>query len=153
MVDARGVIVAFDFKIWDQANDGQTMAVRVESVDELRRLADACMGPDAAYNWESLRDYLDFATGATSEPIPYVRYVDVLWRLDPEIVVPTPYSQNRRFRVTYTGRARVGGGFASQGYCVLDPAWNIALQPHHQRPVKVEWHPGSDRDLLVVVPR
>lgn len=145
--------MAFDFKVWDQANDGQTMAIRVEDVDELRRLADVCTGPDAAYNWDSLGAYLDFAAGATSEPIPYVRHVDVLWRLDPEIVVSAPYSQSRRFRVTYTGRVRTSGGFASQGYCVLDPSWNVALQPHHHRPVRVEWHPGSGRDLVVVVPR
>jgi hypothetical protein len=145
--------VGFDFKIWDQANDGQTMAIRVDTVDELLRLSAVSTGPDIAGNWENLRDYLDHAAAAAAEPVPYVRHVDILWQLDPDVVVPSPYSQNRRFRVTYTGRVRTGGGFASQGYCVVDPMWNAALQPHHQRPIQVEWHRGENQDLLVVGPR
>jgi hypothetical protein len=143
--------MAFAFKIWDQANDGQTMAIRVENTNELRRLSRECTGPDAAGNWDSLADYLDHARTATAEPIPYVRNVDVLWT-NPAIVLPNQYSQDRRFRVTYTGRVRTRGGFASQGYCVLDPAWNGALQPHHQQPITVEWYSGDLRDLVVVRP-
>lgn len=139
----------FIFKIWDQAHDGQTMAIRVENVDELKQLAAICTGPDAAGNWESLEEYLAHAETASTEPIPYVRDVDVLWQ-HPGIALPYRYGQHRRFRVIYTGRGRLGGGFSSQGYCVLDPAWNSALQPHHQVPVSVEWHPGDDRDLIVV---
>lgn len=141
----------FSFKIWDQANDGQTMAIRVEDVAELQRLSAVCIGEDAAGNWSSLADYLSHSATAATEPIPYVRDVDVLWQ-DPAIGLPSNYSQTRRFRVTYTGRARVSGGFASQGYCVLDPVWNAALQPHHQQPITVEWYAGNQRDLLVVGP-
>jgi len=142
--------VEFAFKVWDQSNDGQTMAIRVETTDELRRLARACAGPDAAGNWSDLSEYLDHAAQATAEPAPYVRNVDVYWH-DHVIALPYRHSQNRRFRVTYSGRVRSAGGFDSQGYCVVDPAWNRALQPHHQRPIVVEWHSGVDRDLIVVV--
>ena len=141
----------FAFKIWDQANDGQTMGVRVDSVVELDRLAGVCVGPDAAGNWGSLREYLDYSSDATLEPVPYVRDVDVLW-LCSGIVLPYVYCQHRRFRVTYTGRLRAAGGFASQGYCIVDPAWNSTLQPHHQEPLAVEWHTGEGRDLMVVLP-
>jgi hypothetical protein len=143
--------VAFAFKVWDQANDGQTMAIRVEDVDELERLAQVCTGPDAAGNWPSLREYLDFAAHATSEPVPFVRNVDVLW-LNQQIALPSGYSQSRRFRVTYSGRVRASGGFACQGYCVVEPAWNAWLQPHHQHPIAVDWHSGIDRDLILVLP-
>lgn len=36
--------MTFAFKVWDQANDGQTMALRVNDVDELARLAEVCTG-------------------------------------------------------------------------------------------------------------
>ena len=139
----------FAFKVWDQANDGQTMALRVSDVDELVRLATVCTGADAAGNWPSLDAYLTHAGAAEIEPAPYVRNVDLLW-LNPAIALPNPYCQNRRFRVTYTGRVRQAGGFASQGYCIVDPAWNRVLQPHHQDAITVEWYPGDDRDLIVV---
>lgn len=106
---------------------------------------------DAAGNWPSLDAYLTHAAAAGIEPVPYVRNVDVLWR-NSQIALPYVYCQDRRFRVTYTGRQRQGGGFASQGYCVVEPAWNAALQPHHQDPLTVEWHPGAHRDLIVVLP-
>lgn len=127
------------------------MAIRVEDLAELQRLASVCTGDDAAGNWSSLSDYLNHAAIAATEPVPYVRDVDVLW-LGPPLGLPGNYCQDRRFRVTYAGRVRAGGGFASQGYCVLDPAWNVGLQPHHQVPITVEWHGGADRDLLVIGP-
>lgn len=127
------------------------MALRVADVDELARLATVCTGGDAAGNWASLDAYLQHAATAATEPVPYVRNVDVLW-LNQAITPPGPYCQNRRFRVTYTGRARQAGGFASQGYCVVEPAWNSVLQPHHQDAISVDWYPGVDRDLIVVTP-
>lgn len=141
--------MSFAFKIWDQANDGQTMAIRAANVSVLQRLSVECTGPDAAGNWENLADYLNHARVATAEPIPYVRNVDLLWA-SPAIALPNRYSQDRRFRVTYSGRLRGRGGFASQGYCIVDPAWNGALQPHHRQPITVEWYRGDARDLIVV---
>ncbi len=137
------------FKIWDQANDGATMAIRAADTGELAKLAEVCVGEDIAGSWSNLQQYLDQTAQASDPPDPYVRVVDVLWTCT-RIVLPSTYSQARRFRVTYTGRRREEGGFASQGYCVLDPAWNGALQPHHQEPISVEWHAGGDRDLIVV---
>jgi hypothetical protein len=141
--------VAFDFKVWDQARDGHTMAVRVSDINELRRLSRLGLGPDVGGSWTSLADYLSAAAAATVEPAPYVRWIDVLWD-DPRVAVPSHYSQRRRFRVTYSGRVRTRGGFSSQAYLVVDPTWEPALRAHDGLALRVDYFVGDDRDLLVV---
>lgn len=141
--------MTFSFKIWDQGNAGDPMAIRVDGVAELRRLARLLTGPDAALNWPSLGDYLAYSATATGLPTPFVRRIDVLWE-SAAPRVPTPYCQDRMFRVTYTGRLRARGGYASQGYCYLDPAWAHDLQPFRHGGLVVDVFPGADRDLFVV---
>jgi hypothetical protein len=41
----------FEFKVWNQGNDGQTMGIRVKDVTELNRFAAACTQPDLAGRW------------------------------------------------------------------------------------------------------
>jgi hypothetical protein len=141
--------MAFAFKIWDQSNDGNTMAIRVSNTEELDRLATVCTGEDAAGVWSSLRNYLDAGATAQQRPEPYHRNVDILW-LEPSPALPFPYCQSRGFEVTYTGEMHTGGGFSSQGYCIVAPAWNAALRPHEKQEISAEWYRGADRDLVVV---
>jgi hypothetical protein len=145
------VDVTFSFKIWDQGTSGDPMAIRVAGVAELRRLAKTLVGPDAGSNWSSLAGYLADSAKSASPPIPFVRMVDVLWE-STNPTTPTPYCQDRVFRVTYTGWQRKAGGFASQGYCYLDPAWATVLRPFHRIAIRVDVYPGNGRDLLVVRP-
>lgn len=142
----------FEFNIWDQSNDGATMAIRAASVDVVAQLAQACPDPDVHGHWASLQDYLNHAAQATQPPSPFVRNVDALWGPTQFGVPAWSICRNRRFRVTYSGNARAGGGFAVQAYVVVDPAWNDDLQPHHQTPIQVRYLPGPDRDLIVVLP-
>lgn len=139
------------FKVWDQANDGQTMAIRVADVNVLAAFAAVCSGPDMAGHWGSLQDYLNAAATATQPPIPYVRPVDVLWQRAGVGVPHWSVCFDRRLRVTYAGSIRVSGGFASQGYIVVDPAWNTALQPFDKHLLQVRYCAGPGRDLLVVL--
>lgn len=141
--------MTFSFKIWDQGSLGDPMAIRVSGVAELRRLAKLMNGPDAGSNWPSLASYLAFSATAKSPPTPFIRLIDVLWE-NSTPAMPTPFCQDRAFRVTYTGWRRRTGGFASQGYCYLDPAWAIALRPHHRQAIFVDVYPGTGRDLFVV---
>lgn len=141
----------FSFKVWDQGSVGDPMAIRVAGVAELRRLSTILVGPDSGSNWSSLDDYLRNSATAANPPTPFVRMVDVLWE-STNPPTPTPYCQDRVFRVTYTGWQRSGGGFASQGYCYLDPAWAAALKPFHKTALLVDVYPGTGRDLLVVRP-
>lgn len=142
----------FHFKVWDQSNDGQTMAVRAANVDVLAALAAVCNQPDMTGNWDSLQDYLNAAATAAASPAPYVRPVDVLWGRAGLGVPQWSMCHDRRFRVTYSGNVRAGGGFAVQGYSIVDPAWNAQLQPHHQHDIQVRYIPGPHRDLIVVLP-
>ena len=125
------------------------MAIRAADTAELQRLSRICSGPDVDGNWQSLADYLAAASTAQAEPLPYVRLVDVLWE-DARVRTPLAYSQDRRFRVTYTGRLRTRGGFSSQGYCVLDPSWEQALRPYEFLRIQVDYFAGTGRDLVVV---
>lgn len=143
--------MAFAFKVWDQANDGGTMAIRAKNVREIARLANVCTGPSSDGAWPDLATYLTAAKQATKPPKPYRRAVDTLW-LDGAIAVPLPYCPTRGFEVTYTGVVRKGGGFSSQAYCIIDPKWNASLRPHKNRPITVEWYRGKARDLIVVGP-
>lgn len=125
------------------------MAIRVSGVAELDRLSHVLTGPDLYLNWSSLKSYLVAAATAPARLTPFVRDVDVLWEaMSPG--TPTPYCQERRFEVTYTGPVRSSGGFASQGYCYLVPEWAAALRVHHRQSIVVDVYPGGPRDLFVV---
>ena len=143
--------MSFQFKVWNQGNDGETMGIRVNNVTELRRLATACKQPDLAGRWANLTHYLRAAQNATSEPQPYTRLIHVVWlnTLGYGTIRNFP---GRTFVVTYTGPMRVSGGFASQGYCIVDAQGYSLLGAHHRRPIKVEYISDPAQDLVVVLP-
>ena len=72
--------MTYEFKVWNQGNDGRTMGIRVKNVAELTQLAQVCTQPDLAGNWTGLANYLAAARIATSTPPPYVRHV-LVYRL------------------------------------------------------------------------
>jgi hypothetical protein len=141
-----------EFKIWDQARDGATMAIRVVDVDALENFANSCTMPDIDRNWNSLRDYLDAASIAIHEPAPYGREVDVIWGGDGLGVPQWSVCQDRRLRVIYSGRPSVTGGISSQCYIVLDPAWADALRQHNNQQLNVIYHAGNVHDTLIILP-
>lgn len=141
----------FEFKVWNQGNDGQTMGIRVKNVFELSRLASACVQPDITGHWASLTDYLSAARRATSEPRPYVRLVQVVW-LNTLGYRTQRYFSGRTFVVTYTGPMRTAGGFASQGYCIVDPQGYPQLGRLHRRPVRAEYIADPAQDIIVILP-
>lgn len=142
----------YHFKVWDQSNDGQTMAIRVADVAALTDFSTSCDQPDIAENWESLGDYLTNADRATQPPAPYVRPVDVLWERSGLGIPAWSLCQDRRLRVTYSGNVRASGGFASQAYVVLDPSWNVPLRAFDKQALQVRYFARPLRDLLVVLP-
>jgi hypothetical protein len=139
----------YSFKIWNQPSTGSPMALRIRDVRELDRLSRGLPGSDALGVWDSLRDYLAATAVATAPTRPFSRFVDVLWELAVP-APPSPYIQDRVFHVLYSGGPRAAGGFASQGYCALDPAWATSLQPYHRTELIVDVYPGGGRDLFVV---
>lgn len=142
--------MAFRFKIWDQGHDGSTMGIRVRDLEELRKLASVCTSPDMRGRYTDLRNYLAEAEQSTEEPPdPYVRLVDVVWFSE------LGYNSNmyfvgRRFLVTYTGTERQSGGFACQGYCIVDERGYSDLKPHEGQQVKVDYIASSTSDAIVV---
>jgi hypothetical protein len=143
--------LAFRFKIWDQGNDGRTMGIRVRDVRELARLASVCTGPDLAGNWRDLRHFLTTAARARTTNAPYSRLVQVVWLNSAGYRAPQVFP-GRTFVVTYTGPQRAAGGYASQGYSIVDPVGFPNLGRYHRTPVDVEYIPGSALDTLVVLP-
>jgi len=142
----------FNFKIWDQGNDGRTMGVRVEDVNELTKFATACSQPDIAGHYPNLRSYLTAASRARGgPPPPYSRIVDVVW-LNPVGYRSPQFFPGRTLVATYTGPQRGTGGFASQCYCIIDPIGFTALRRHHRRAIVVEYIAHPSRDALVVLP-
>ena len=143
--------MSFAFKVWNQGNDGQTMGIRVANATELRQFAALCTEPDLAGNWVSLMEYLDAARTAAVEPPPYTRPVHVVW-LNTLGYGSTRYFPGRTLVVTYTGRRRTRGGYAAQGYCIIDPQGYPLLGPHHKDPIQVECIGYPGQDVLVVLP-
>lgn len=139
----------FQFYIYNHSNDGVTVALRTHH-DVVRLLATACTGPDENVPGRTLADYIQEADAATARPESFFRNLDIVWN-HPTIVLPTRYSTDRRFRVTYSGNVRQSGGIAFEGYCVVDPAWYAQLMPLVQTPIQVEYLAGTHRDLLMVV--
>lgn len=141
----------YAFKVWDQANDGKTVAVRVRDTEVLAELADAVAGSDAAAHWTSLHEYLTSAATAEDPPTPFVRVVDLLWLKEGLGVPAWSFAHDRHFRVLRTGDRRAEGGFASQGYVILPPCWTQALISHHKVPLWVRYLRGANHDLIVVL--
>ena len=140
-----------NFKIWDQGNDGRTMGIRVKDVRELGRLARVCTGPDLGGNWRDLAHFLSAAATARSTNPPYSRLVQVVWLKALGYSSPRVFS-GRTFVVTYTGPQRTSGGYASQGYVIVDANGFPNLGRHHRTAISVEYIPGSGLDTLVVLP-
>jgi hypothetical protein len=141
--------VSFAFKIWNQANNGTTMGIRVASLAELRRIAASHQAPDANHTYGSISDYLTTAGTATRPPRPYMRPVDVFW--DTTLGYGgRRYFDGRTLEVTYSGNQRRSGGFAAQCYVIVDPQGYSILGPFHLVPIRVDVVAGNERDLLVV---
>ena len=51
--------MAHRFKIWNQGNDGNTMGIRADGMEELKQLAGSCTQPDIAGNYSSLSALLE----------------------------------------------------------------------------------------------
>jgi hypothetical protein len=140
----------FEFHFYNQSNDGLTAAVRAH-IDVIRTLTTACTGFDSSGTGRTLQDYIAEAdTALVDKPDPFIRYVDVLWR-NPVIQVTPMYSQDRIFRVTYSGNIKPGGGVAFQAYCMVHPQWWPQILPLHKVPVQIEYHAGATRDLIVIL--
>ncbi len=140
----------FDFKIWNQANNGTTMGIRAADVNVVAQLVPQFNrgSDDGVYG--ALGHYLSALAVAPTPPIPYRRSVDILWR------TAIGYGSHRYFtdrvlEVTYTGNVRQSGGFAAQCYVIVDPNGFQALISHHTVPITVVVVPGvGGRDLLEV---
>jgi len=141
----------YKFKVWDQANDGNTMAIRVANTAELSKLTAHCLGHCMLNAWSSLKHYLVVAAKAKVRPDHFVRQVDVLWLKKGLGLPPWTMCHNRLLRVLNTGNARKSGGFASQAYVILDPSWNAVLRPHHKQAIRARYLPGPWNDLIVVL--
>ncbi len=141
--------MSFAFRIWNQANDGRTMAIRVRDMAELRRIAASHSQPASDRRYASIADYLATVSSARRRPHPYVRDVDVLWRTSLGYGTAR-YFDGRSLEVTYSGNVRARGGFAGQCYVVVDPNGFGVLGPFHLVPIQVDIVSGTSRDLLIV---
>lgn len=139
------------FKIWDQGNDGNTMGIRVKDTAELNRLKSRVTGMDLAGVYPNLTAYLNNAAASTSHPQPYSRLVNVVWLNAKGYSNPIVFP-SRTFVVTYTGNVRQSGGFASQGYVIVDPVGFANLGTHHRDAIDVEYISSPGLDTLVVMP-
>lgn len=137
----------FPFQIYNHSNDGRTAAIRAEMA-VVRALALACTGDDENIPGRTLAQYIADADVAVARPESFFRHVDIIWH-GAALVVPR-YVHDRRFRVTYSGNVRPGGGVSFEAYCIVDPAWFATLLPLHQTPIQVDYVAGMTRDLLVV---
>ena len=141
----------FKFKIWDQGNDGSTMAIRVKNVKELAKFAGACTQPDLSGKYPNLGAYLSKAAKAKgAPPTPYTRLLHVVWLNSKGYKAPQ-FFPGRTLVVTYTGPEKTKGGYASQCYCIIDPVGFAALKKHHRQPISVEYVAGASGDALVVL--
>lgn len=140
----------FEFFIYNHSNDGQTAALRAHQ-DTVRLLAAICTGMDENIPGRTLAQYVNDADVATAKPDSFFRLVDIVWNR-PLPLLPHRYATNRRFRVTYSGNVKVGGGVSFEGYVVVDPSWFAALLPLAPTPIQVDYIPGIDRDLIIVLP-
>jgi len=140
-----------EFKIWDQGNDGSTMSIRVKDTLELNKLKSKVTGVDLSGMYTNLNDYLRRAATANLPPAPYSRLVNVVWLNAKGYPKPLVFPA-RTFVVTYTGNVRQAGGFASQGYVIVDPTGFANLGRHHRDAIEVEYITSAGVDTLVVLP-
>jgi hypothetical protein len=140
-----------EFKVWDQGNDGSTMGIRVKDASELNRLSHRVTGIDLAGGYRNLAAYVKAAGTAKKPPQPYSRLVTVVWLNAMGYPNPIVFP-GRTFVVTYTGNIRQSGGFAAQGYVIVDPAGFANLGVHHRDPVNVVYITSAGMDTLVVMP-
>lgn len=140
----------FNFKIWNQANDGTTMAIRAADVNVVAQIEPHFGRPSDDGSYTALGQYLAQLATATTPPSSYRRSVDVLWR------TAVGYHSHRYFtdrilEVTYTGNHRQRGGFAAQCYVIVDPHGFQALGALHTVPITVSVFPGVGRRDLIEV--
>jgi hypothetical protein len=140
----------FNFKIWNQANNGTTMGVRAADGNVVAQLGPQFNRASDDGEYRSLDQYLSTIAVAPTPPPPYRRSVDILWRTAIGYGIHR-YFTNRIMEVTYTGNVRQSGGFAAQCYVIVDPNGFQPLGSHHTVPITVVVVPGiGGRDLLEV---
>jgi len=142
--------MSFRFKVWDQANDGKTIGLRVADIKEIERLGHHLTGAEAFNEWNSLSDFLDCLNQAQTPPERFVRLVDVLVGRSDLTLPKWSLCQIRKLSFTYTGPVRRAGGFAAQAYVILEPSWTASLIGHAGLELNAEYVIGSDRDLIVL---
>ncbi len=139
------------FNIFNWANDNRTMAISIDSAD-LPGLTTQCNQPDGGGNYPNLAAYIAAADAAGAiPPDSFFRPVDVVWLNLAGYGTPQ-YFPNRAFVATRTGNPRAGGGFATRGYCIIDPQGYPILSPHHRAPIQAEYISTALRDVIVVLP-
>ena len=141
--------MSYQFKIWNQSNDAQTMAIRAQDVNTLAKIASSYNAPSTDGQYNSLGNFLNQLNSASSPLSPYRRSVDVFWN------TALGYGKRKLFadrviEATYTGTIRQSGGFAAQCYVMIDPGGYGALGQFHLVPITVAIVPGGPRDLLIV---
>lgn len=142
--------MSFRFKVWDQANDGKTISLRVSDSKEIQKLGRHLTGSEAFNEWNSLSDFLHCLDRAQTPPERFVRLVDVLVGRSDLTLPRWSLCQNRKLSFTYTGPARRAGGFAAQAYVILEPSWTVPLIGHAGLELNAEYVIGVDRDLIVL---
>lgn len=139
----------YEFKIWNQSNDNQTMSIRVRDVNALNAMAATYAVPSSDGAYQSLQHFINLLDTAVAPQPPYRREVDVVWN------TMLGYGRKRMFRscileATYSGNIRQGGGYAVQCYVMIDPNGYGVLGPFHFVPIQVEIITETSCDLLVV---
>ena len=141
--------MSYSFKIWDQSHDGKTMAVRIFDLDELRRIASSHLGRSDDGVYPSFGSFVSSAGAAASPLSPYRITIDVYWATNFGYGKHRYFAQ-RVFEATYTGNLRISGGYAVQGYVMIDPDGFSNIGSSHLLPISVDIISGPIRDLLVV---
>ena len=139
----------YEFKIWNQGNDGKTMGIRAANVSVVAELASVFTRPSDNGAYATMTTFLTTLAHATTPPEPYRRSVDVLWRTAIGYGTHT-YLPGRTLEVTYSGNVRQSGGFAAQCYIIVDPQGYPNLGALHLAPITVVVVPGNERDLVEV---
>lgn len=137
-------------KVWDQANDGKTIGLRIADNAEISKLANYLTGSEAFDEWSSLSEFLDHLSQAQIPPERFVRLVDVLVGRSDLTLPKWSLCQTRKLSFTYSGLARKGGGYASQAYVILEPAWTQSLSSHVGVELQAQYVNGTDRDLIIL---
>lgn len=141
------------FKIHDQGHDDSTIAARVENTSELENLAEYCIESDLAGVYTNLQEYLATANAAPSTPpYPYTRLVDIVW-MNQIGYEQYKFFPDRILVVSYSGRMRVSGGYASQCYVVIDPNGFDILSGHVGEILDGVYVSNPKKDVLILQER